>query len=247
MKRKKPESEEKNENKEDRQRQELFEKIASLTHEDVDWSCVGGLREVKSRLNEALIQPLLRPDLFQGSRAPPKGVLLFGPPGNGKTLIAKCIATELSKQSTTQNKKCTFLSVQSSDLMSKWVGESEKSIKALFDYAEENQPAVIFVDEIDSVFQKRTEESKMTDVRIINEFLTRLDGVGKSKSSSVYMIGATNRPNMIDDAALRRLTLKFYIPLPDADGITSILKHQLGKLKHALTEKDFLAMKINLK
>ena len=106
---------------------------------------------------------------------------------------------------------CVFLTVHTTDIMSKWMGESEKQVKALFEYAKENQPAVIFIDEIDSIFQKRTDDSKVADVRIINEFLARIDGVSSNTGeNNVYIIGATNRPQMIDDAALRRLTLKFY-------------------------------------
>lgn len=226
-----------------------FKSIASITHEKLSWDKVGGLRQVKSRLNEAIIQPLKRPDLFSGVRSPPKGVLLFGPPGNGKTLLARCIASQLTyfdefqKQPTgpPATANCTFITLHTADIMSKWVGESEKQIKALFEYASENQPAVIFIDEVDSIFQKRTDESKVSDVRIVNEFLARIDGTQGQSSQSIYLIGATNRPQMIDDAALRRLTLKFYVPLPDTEARISIAKTKLkcGSCKFKISKLEW--------
>ena len=227
---------ENDEEKENKQRLKAFEQIASVEYETISFDSIGGLVDVKQRLNQVIIQPLLRPELFTGLRTPPKGILLFGPPGNGKTMIAKCIASRVQELSTKcKNKdgtktKFVFITIHTADLISKWVGETEKQIKALFDYAASNQPSIIFIDEIDSLFQKRTEESKSNEVRVINEFLSRMDGIRSSDSTknNIYIIGATNRPNMIDDAALRRLTLKFYVPLPDDLGRIEIAKKKLS-------------------
>ena len=162
----------------------------------VHWEDIAGLEHAKNVIKEIVVWPMLRPDLFQGIRGPPKGLLLFGPPGTGKTLIGKCIASQC---------KATFFSISSSSLTSKWIGEGEKMVRALFTVARVHQPSVIFVDEIDSLLTQRTEGEQEATRRIKTEFLVyffigeihehrQFDGCGTSQDDRILMIGATNRP-----------------------------------------------------
>lgn len=161
----------------------------------VGWDDICGLSHAKKTIKEIVVFPMLRPDIFSGLRAPPKGLLLFGPPGTGKTLIGKCIASQ---------SKSTFFSISSSSLTSKWVGEGEKMVRALFAVARAHQPSVIFIDEIDSLLSQRTDGENEATRRIKTEFLVQFDGCGTSDQDRILMVGATNRPHEIDEAARRR-------------------------------------------
>ena len=129
------------------------------------WSDIAGLTDAKRSITEIVVWPMQRPDIFTGLRRPPKGLLLFGPPGTGKTLIGKCIASQ---------SKATFFCVSSSSLTSKWHGESEKLVRALFAVARSRQPAVIFIDEVDSLLQERSENEDESTRRIKTEFLVQI-------------------------------------------------------------------------
>ncbi|XP_059624552.1 ATPase family AAA domain-containing protein FIGL1-like [Cornus florida] len=166
-----------------------------------------------------VIWPLLRPDIFKGCRSPGKGLLLFGPPGTGKTMIGKAIAGEA---------KATFFYISSSSVTSKWVGESEKLVRALFGVAYCRQPAVIFVDEIDSLLSKRKEGEYESYRRFKTQFLIEMEGFD-SGSEQILLIGATNRPQELDEAARRRLTKRLYIPLPSSDARSWIIRNLLEK------------------
>ncbi len=159
--------------------------------------------------------------------------MLFGPPGTGKTLIGKCIASQA---------KATFFSISASSLTSKWVGEGEKLVRALFAVARCNQPAVIFIDEIDSLLTQRTDGEFEASRRIKTEFLVQFDGAGTSSEDRILIIGATNRPQEIDEAARRRLVKRLYIPLPDYPARLQIVQNLLGGQKHDLTDADLASV-----
>ncbi|GMH43208.1 hypothetical protein BSKO_11130 [Bryopsis sp. KO-2023] len=199
-----------------------------LTNPGISWDDIAGLRVAKQALYESVILPTLRSDLFQGLRTPPRGLLLYGPPGNGKTLLAKALASEA---------KATFFNISASSLTSKWVGEGEKLVRALFQQANENQPSIIFIDEIDSILSARSASENDAMRRLKTEILVQFDGVA-SGDSRVVVIGATNRPQELDDAARRRLVKRIYIPLPDPESRNAIISHLFSKQSHALSAGD---------
>lgn len=195
----------------------------------VAWDDIAGLEFAKATIKEIVVWPMLRPDIFTGLRGPPKGILLFGPPGTGKTLIGKCIACQSG---------ATFFSISASSLTSKWVGEGEKMVRALFAIARCHQPAVIFIDEIDSLLSQRTDGEHDSSRRIKTEFLVQLDGAATAAEDRVLVVGATNRPQEIDEAARRRLAKRLYIPLPEAAGRLHIVANLMAKEKNQLREQE---------
>lgn len=210
----------------------LVEMIKNEIQHKVDhicWDDIAGLNHAKDTIKEIVIWPMLRPDIFTGLRGPPKGLLLFGPPGTGKTLIGKCIANEA---------KATFFSISASSLTSKWVGEGEKLVRALFAVARCCQPSVIFIDEIDSLLTQRTDGEFEASRRIKTEFLVQFDGASTSSEDRILVIGATNRPQEIDEAARRRLVKRLYIPLPDGPARIQIVRNLLNGQKHDISEPD---------
>lgn len=191
---------------------------------DVKWSDIGGLDDIKQTLKESIEWPLKHSALFRhiGSK-PPKGVLLCGPPGTGKTLIVKALANE---------SEVNFISVKGPELISKWVGESEKGIREVFHKAKQASPCIIFFDEIDSLAPARGGGGGDTHVsdRVISQFLTELDGIEELKG--VLIIAATNRKDIVDPALLRtgRFDITFELPLPDEKARSEILKvHTRGR------------------
>ncbi|ESO01972.1 hypothetical protein HELRODRAFT_94331 [Helobdella robusta] len=195
----------------------------------VAWEDIAGLEFAKKTIKEIVVWPMLRPDIFTGLRGPPKGLLLFGPPGTGKTLIGKCIASQ---------SKSTFFSISASSLTSKWIGEGEKMVKTLFAVARVHQPAVIFMDEIDSLLCQRSEQEHESSRRIKTEFLVQLDGVATGEDDRILVVGATNRPQEIDEAARRRFVKRLYIPLPESSARQQIICRLLMKQRHNLAEDD---------
>jgi transitional endoplasmic reticulum ATPase len=183
----------------------------------VSWTDVGGLESVKNELHEAVELPLEDPDSFarMGIR-PPKGVLLFGAPGTGKTLIARAIATE---------SHANFISIKGPEIMSKWVGESEKAVRMIFKKAKQVSPSIVFLDEIDSIAPRRGGhyDSGATE-RVVNQLLTSMDGL--EDLENVFVIAATNRPDMVDPALLRpgRFDKLMLIPVPDEKARLKILQ-----------------------
>lgn len=195
----------------------------------VAWDDIAGLEFAKTTIKEIVVWPMLRPDIFTGLRGPPKGILLFGPPGTGKTLIGKCIACQSG---------ATFFSISASSLTSKWVGEGEKMVRALFAIARCHQPAVIFIDEIDSLLSQRTDGEHDSSRRIKTEFLVQLDGAATAAEDRVLVVGATNRPQEIDEAARRRLAKRLYIPLPEAAARLQIVTNLMAQEKNQLREQE---------
>ncbi|XP_043832197.1 fidgetin-like protein 1 [Dromiciops gliroides] len=195
----------------------------------VNWEDIAGVEFAKTTIKEIVVWPMLRPDIFTGLRGPPKGILLFGPPGTGKTLIGKCIASQSG---------ATFFSISASSLTSKWVGEGEKMVRALFAVARCQQPAVIFIDEIDSLLSQRGDGEHESSRRIKTEFLVQLDGATTSSEERILVVGATNRPQEIDEAARRRLVKRLYIPLPEASARKQIVKNLMAKEHFCLSEEE---------
>ncbi|KAJ2955148.1 hypothetical protein NQZ79_g8810 [Umbelopsis isabellina] len=195
----------------------------------VTWDDVVGLTFAKQALREIVILPTLRPELFTGLRAPTKGVLLFGPPGTGKTLLAKAVAHE---------SKATFFAISASSLTSKFVGESEKLVRALFATARELQPSVIFIDEIDSILTERKDTEHEASRRLKTEFLMQFDGVAGTADSKVLVLGATNKPQELDQAALRRFAKRIYIPLPSPEARLGLLNHLLKGQAASISDKE---------
>ncbi|XP_053950867.1 vacuolar protein sorting-associated protein 4 [Anastrepha ludens] len=195
----------------------------------VKWSDVAGLDAAKEALKEAVILPIKFPHLFTGKRIPWKGILLFGPPGTGKSYLAKAVATEANNS--------TFFSVSSSDLMSKWLGESEKLVKNLFELARQHKPSIIFIDEIDSMCSARSDNENDSVRRIKTEFLVQMQGVGND-TDGILVLGATNIPWVLDSAIRRRFEKRIYIPLPEAHARLVMFKIHLGNTSHVLTEAD---------
>lgn len=192
----------------------------------VTWNDIIGLQEVKQQLLENIIYPQLRPDMFTGLRTPTRGMLLYGPPGNGKTMIAKAVATEC---------KSTFFNVSASSLMSKWVGDSERLMRHLFGLAAIYSPSIIFIDEIDSMLTARSSTENEAARRVKTEFLVQLDGVGSSQGR-ILVIGATNRPFDLDEAALRRMTKRIYIGLPDLAAREAQLNKMISSVNNNISK-----------
>jgi len=199
---------------------------------NVSWDDVSGLEGAKEGLKEAVVMPIKFPQFFDEVRQPWRGILLYGPPGTGKSFLAKACATECSG---------TFFSISSSDLVSKWMGESERLIKQLFTMARERKPSIIFIDEIDSLCGQRSEGENDSARRIKTEFLVQMQGVGNSMDG-VLVLGATNVPWELDQAMRRRFQKRIYISLPDANARAGIMKNKGKKTKNNLTEEDWVQL-----
>lgn len=204
----------------------------------VVWDDIAGLEQAKTSLKETVVYPFLRPDLFSGLREPAQGMLLFGPPGTGKTMLARAVATE---------SQSTFFSISASSLTSKFLGESEKLVRALFLMARALAPSIIFVDEIDSLLSARSENGEHeTSRRIKTEFLVQWSALqhaaaGKEHEdvTRVLVLAATNLPWVIDEAARRRFVRRQYIPLPEPETRKYHLQKLLSAQKHDISPEQF--------
>ncbi|KAG9232347.1 AAA family ATPase-like protein [Amylocarpus encephaloides] len=222
---------------------QIFNEIV-VQGDEVHWGDVAGLDIAKNALKEAVVYPFLRPDLFMGLREPARGMLLFGPPGTGKTMLARAVATE---------SRSTFFSISASSLTSKYLGESEKLVRALFSLAKALAPSIIFVDEIDSLLSSRSGSGENEATRRIKtEFLIQWSDLQRAAAgreqtekekkegdaSRVLVLAATNLPWAIDEAARRRFVRRQYIPLPEDETRAVQLKTLLGHQKHSLKDED---------
>ncbi|MFW9826132.1 MAG: AAA family ATPase [Candidatus Thorarchaeota archaeon] len=219
--------------------QELIDTISGTIvteSPNVNWDDIAGLEHVKQALREAIVLPIAKPQLFKGARKPWSGILLFGPPGCGKTLLAKAAATEC---------KATFFSASSADLLSKWLGESEKLISSLFKVARLKAPSLIFMDEIDSVATKRGEGSESGgERRVKTQLLSEIQGLKSTFDKPLLVLGATNRPWDIDNAMLSRFEKRVHVPLPDLKARVGIFKIHTEGVNSALTDEDFVELAV---
>ncbi|XP_051199349.1 uncharacterized protein [Lolium perenne] len=202
---------------------------------DVEFDSVGGLDEVKQALYELVILPLRRPELFAYGKllSPQKGVLLYGPPGTGKTMLAKAIAKESG---------AVFINIRISNLMSKWFGDAQKLVSAVFSLAHKLQPAIIFIDEVDSFLGQRrtTDHEAMTNMK--TEFMSLWDGFTTDQNARVMVLAATNRPSELDEAILRRFTQIFEIGVPVRSERSKILQVVLkGENVEPNIDYDYIA------
>ncbi|XP_042375404.1 outer mitochondrial transmembrane helix translocase-like isoform X2 [Zingiber officinale] len=191
--------------------------VINTDHIDIEFESIGGLEHVKQALFELIILPLRRPQLFSHGKllSPQKGILLYGPPGTGKTMLAKALAKESG---------AVFINVRISNLMSKWFGDAQKLVSAVFSLAYKLQPAIIFIDEVDSFLGQRQNTDQEALANMKTEFMSLWDGFTTDQNARVMVLAATNRPSELDEAILRRFTQTFEIGMPNQNERAIILK-----------------------
>ena len=197
------------------------------------WKDIAGLDQVKQSLQENVILPLVRPDLFLQGLRRPQNILLYGPPGTGKTMLVRACAHE--------SQRCNLFVCSASNLVSKWMGESEKILKCLFDTAQTMAPSIIFVDEVDSILSSRKSDEHEASRRLKTEFMILMDGIKQRQQQEgmVLVISCTNCPWDIDEAVIRRFPRTIYVPVPDSKARKGLIHHLLPKAgKHSLSTEN---------
>ena len=200
---------------------------------DVAWEDIGGLEANREELKLAIVDPILKPEIYEKiGLKDPMGVLLYGPPGCGKTLLAKAVANATGSN---------FISIKGPEILNKYQGESEKAIAKIFERAKTSSPCVVFFDEFDSIVKKRGSDDNAAVERCVNALLTEMDGVKGRKK--VFVIAATNRPDMIDPAIMRpgRLDKLIYIPLPGEKDRLSILQTIVRKVPIGVVDLELIS------
>lgn len=217
----------------------LADEMASLvyTGDTITFDDIAGLEHVKRLIYQAAVYPIQGAHLLRGSKLleMPKGILLFGPPGTGKTLLAKAAASRLG---------ATFFCISASSIGSKWHGESEKMVKALFAAATEYQPSILFVDEADSLLTVRRDNDDAVTGKVKTQFLIEMDGANRKGDSQVIVMAATNRPDLLDEAVRRRFARRILIPLPDIESRLALINHALSTHKGPVDVPDTIRKEI---
>ena len=212
-----------------------------MAQTNVTFSDVAGLNAAKEMLYMAAILPIKQPSLFTGARAPPKGVLLYGPPGTGKSYLAKAVATDA---------RASCFSVTAADIKSKWLGESELAVKALFEVARMKAPSIIFIDEVDSLAASRSDHGEADRAldSLVGQLLVEIEGIRVNEDKAkgaVLVIGATNRPWNIDSAMRSRFERRVDIPLPDAEARTAMFGKLLKGTTSDIQQADLIEMGVH--
>lgn len=212
-----------------------FEKLIMTSSPGITFDSIAGLDDCKRSINEALVLPRQFPQTFEQNGIKPwGGMLLFGPPGTGKTQLARAVATEIGS---------SFFAVSATTILDKWVGQSEKNVEKLFATAIRNSPSIIFIDEVEALMSERSSRSESSDVndRVLTQFLQCIDGI-TSVTGKVFVLAATNFPEKIDSAMLRRFEKRIYVPLPDKHARVHILRLKMRTVNAAMTDEDYDAL-----
>lgn len=237
----------------------LSELLQSTTKNNTEWDDIVGLPHAKRSLQEAIVLPFLRPDLYTGLRTPPRGILLYGPPGTGKTMLARAAASEATVRTNKDGRSSglrSFFACSASTLTSKYVGEGEKLVRALFDVARRVGPSIIFLDEIDSILSVRKSDGEHeASRRLKTEFMVQFDGVRSSDASNsgsntttscpsdhVLVLACSNCPWDLDEAILRRFQRRIYVPLPDEEARHALISRMVSLNKSNMTPANMKAL-----
>nr|XP_014433024.1 putative fidgetin-like protein 2 [Pelodiscus sinensis] len=199
----------------------------------VQWTDIAGQVSVKAAIEEELVWPILRPGAYTGESRPPRTILLFGPRGAGKTLLSRCISTQLGS---------TFLKLSGTALLSKWKGEAEKILQTVFFVANCRQPAVVLITEVESLLVACSGEEATQVSGLKSQLLSYLDNIATSAEQNVVVIGTTTRPSNVDEASQRRFTKRFYICPPDSIARRQILHHTLAQQNYCLSEREMASL-----
>ncbi|CAM5168801.1 unnamed protein product [Eretmochelys imbricata] len=199
----------------------------------VQWTDIAGQVSVKAAIEEELVWPILRPGAYTGESRPPRAILLFGPRGAGKTLLSRCISTQLGS---------TFLNLSGTALLSKWKGEAEKILQTVFFVASCRQPSVVLISEVESLLVACAGEEAAQASGLKSQLLSYLDNIATSAEQNVVVIGTTTRPSTVDEASQRRFTKRFYISPPDSIARRQILHHTLAQQNYCLSEREMASL-----